>query len=107
MAVQRNMDPKKCPMPVQDPMVRRNNFDEVALGYTYEMAVNEAKRCLNCKNKPCTTGCPVRIDIPAFIERDANEDMEFVNNCKEMLCVSDENRKLISVGYDLGVADRD
>ncbi len=76
MALQRNMDPKKCPMPVQDPMVRRNNFDEVALGYTYEMAVNEAKRCLNCKNKPCTTGCPVQIDIPAFIERVANEDME-------------------------------
>ncbi len=76
MAVQRNMDPKKCPMPVQDPMVRRNNFDEVALGYTYEMAVNEAKRCLNCKHKPCTTGCPVQIDIPAFIERVANEDME-------------------------------
>ena len=76
MAVTRNMDPKKCPMPVQDPMVRRNNFDEVALGYTYEMAVNEAKRCLNCKNKPCTTGCPVQIDIPAFIERVANEDME-------------------------------
>ncbi len=76
MAIQRNMDPKKCPMPVQDPMVRRNNFDEVALGYTYEMAVNEARRCLNCKNKPCTTGCPVQIDIPAFIERVANEDME-------------------------------
>ncbi len=76
MAVQKNMDPKKCPMPVQDPMVRRNNFDEVALGYTYEMAVNEAKRCLNCKNKPCRTACPVQIDIPAFIERVANEDME-------------------------------
>jgi len=76
MAVQKNMDPKKCPMPVQDPMVRRNNFDEVALGYTYEMAVNEAKRCLNCKNKPCRSACPVQIDIPAFIERVANEDME-------------------------------
>ncbi len=76
MAIQRNMDPKKCPMPVQDPQVRRNNFNEVALGYTYEMAVNEAKRCLNCKNKPCTTACPVSIDIPAFIERVANEDME-------------------------------
>ena len=76
MAVQRNMDPKKCPMPVQDPMERRNNFDEVALGYTYEMAVNEAKRCLNCKNKPCRSACPVQIDIPAFIERVANEDME-------------------------------
>ncbi len=76
MAITRNMDPKKCPMPVQDPMERRNNFDEVALGYTYEMAVNEAKRCLNCKNKPCRSACPVQIDIPAFIERVANEDME-------------------------------
>ncbi len=76
MAVQRNMDLKRCPMPVQEPDVRKNNFDEVALGYTYEMAVNEAKRCLNCKNKPCRTACPVSIDIPAFIERVANEDME-------------------------------
>lgn len=72
----KNMDPKKCPMPVQDPEVRRNNFNEVALGYTYEMAVNEAKRCLNCKNKPCRSACPVSIDIPAFIEKVANEDME-------------------------------
>ncbi len=76
MAIQRNMNPKKCPMPVQDPQVRRNNFDEVALGYTYEMAVNEARRCLNCKNKPCRSACPVQIDIPAFIEKVANEDME-------------------------------
>ncbi len=76
MAFQRNTDPKKCPMPVQDPEVRKRNFDEVALGYTYEMAVSEARRCLNCKNKPCTTACPVSIDIPAFIERVANEDME-------------------------------
>ncbi len=76
MAIQKNMDPKKCPMPVQDPQIRRTNFNEVALGYTYEMAVNEAKRCLNCKNKPCRTACPVQIDIPAFIERVANEDME-------------------------------
>ena len=76
MAVQRNMDLKRCPMPVQNPDVRKNNFDEVALGYTYEMAVNEARRCLNCKNKPCRTACPVSIDIPAFIEKVANEDME-------------------------------
>ena len=76
MAVQRNMDPKKCPMPVQDPEVRRNNFNEVALGYTYEMAVTEARRCLNCPKKPCRSACPVSIDIPAFIERVANEDME-------------------------------
>ena len=76
MAIQRNMDPKKCPMPSQDPNVRNKNFEEVALGYTYEMAVNEARRCLNCKNKPCVSACPVAIDIPAFIERVANEDME-------------------------------
>ena len=76
MSIQRNMNPKKCPMPVQKPDIRKNNFNEVALGYTYEMAVEEAKRCLNCKNKPCTTACPVSINIPAFIERVANEDME-------------------------------
>lgn len=76
MPINRNNDPKKCPMPVQDPEIRKNNFEEVALGYTYEMAVNEARRCLNCKNKPCTTACPVSINIPAFIERIANEDME-------------------------------
>ena len=71
-----NMDPKKCPMPVQDPEVRNKNFNEVALGYTYDMAVNEAKRCLHCKNKPCVSGCPVGIDIPGFIAKVAEEDME-------------------------------
>ena len=76
MAVMRNMDPKKCPMPSQDPDIRNKNFDEVALGYTYEMAVNEAKRCLNCPKKPCVSACPVQIDIPAFIACVANEDME-------------------------------
>ncbi len=54
-------------MPVQAPDVRNKNFSEVALGYTEEQAIDEAKRCLNCKNKPCSTGCPVQIDIPAFI----------------------------------------
>ena len=73
---ERNMDMKKCPMPVQDLDVRNKNFDEVALGYTYEMAVNEARRCLNCPKKPCQSACPVQIDIPAFIERVANEDMD-------------------------------
>ena len=73
---ERNMDMNKCPMPVQDPDVRNKNFDEVALGYTYDMAVNEARRCLNCKNKPCVSACPVQINIPAFIERVANEDMD-------------------------------
>ena len=71
-----NMDFKKCPMPAQEPNVRNKNFEEVALGYTYDMAVNEAKRCLNCKHKPCVTGCPVQIDIPAFVAKVAEEDME-------------------------------
>ena len=71
-----NMDPKKCPMPVQEPEARIRNFSEVALGYTYDMAVGEARRCLNCKNKPCVSGCPVGIDIPAFIARVAAEDLE-------------------------------
>ena len=71
-----NMDPKKCPMPVQEPDVRNKNFDEVALGYTYEMAVNEAQRCLNCKNRPCVEGCPVAVQIPDFIACVAKEDME-------------------------------
>ena len=72
----RNMDPKRCPMPAQDPNVRNRNFDEVATGYTYEMAVNEARRCLNCPKKPCVSACPVQIDIPAFIACVANEDLE-------------------------------
>ena len=71
-----NMEPKKNPMPVQDAYARICNFDEVALGYTYETAVEEAKRCLNCKHKPCVSGCPVEIDIPAFIAKVAEEDME-------------------------------
>ena len=76
MATVRNMTPKKTEMPVQDPMVRNRNFSEVALGYTPEMAVNEAKRCLNCPKKPCTTKCPVGIDIPAFIAKVSEEDFE-------------------------------
>lgn len=64
----RNMDPKKMPMPEQDPKVRAANFNEVALGYTDEMAVNEAMRCLQCKNQPCVKGCPVNVQIPEFIE---------------------------------------
>ena len=71
-----NMDPKKCPMPTQDPNVRNKNFEEVALGYTAEMAVNEAKRCVHCKNKPCQTGCPVGIDIPEFIGHVAEGNFE-------------------------------
>ena len=71
-----NLDPKKCPMPSQDPNVRNKNFQEVALGYTAEMAVNEAKRCLNCPKKPCVEGCPVSIKIPEFIQKIAAEDFE-------------------------------
>ncbi len=59
--------PKKHEMPTQAPEVRARNFDEVALGYTEEVAIAEAQRCLNCKNMPCVTGCPVNIKIPDFI----------------------------------------
>ncbi len=62
-----NMSPNKNPMPVQDPLVRNCNFQEVALGYSEEAAIDEAKRCLNCKNRPCVEGCPVRVHIPEFI----------------------------------------
>ncbi len=62
-----NMDPKKNPMPSQDPLVRNKNFKEVALGYSAETAIDEAKRCLNCKHKPCVSGCPVNVMIPDFI----------------------------------------
>ena len=57
------------PMPSQDPKVRAHNFEEVALGYTEETALMEATRCLSCKNMPCVSGCPVNINIPAFIEK--------------------------------------
>ena len=76
MASKFNLGPKKCPMPSQDPNVRNKNFQEVALGYTAEMAVNEAKRCLNCPKKPCVEGCPVSIKIPEFIQKIAAEDFE-------------------------------
>ena len=71
-----NMSLKKCPMPHQLPDVRNKNFDEVALGYTEQMAIEEATRCLNCKHKPCVSACPVHVNIPAFIERVANGDFE-------------------------------
>lgn len=67
-----NMSLKKNPMPSQEPDVRNKNFLEVALGYTEEMAVDEAQRCLNCKNSPCVKGCPVAIHIPQFIKEVAN-----------------------------------
>ena len=64
-----NMSLKKNPMPSQDPKVRARNFEEVALGYTKEMAIDEAERCLNCKKPVCVDGCPVGIAIPSFIQR--------------------------------------
>ena len=70
----KNMSPKKVAMPEQDPNVRNKNFKEVALGYTPEMAMEEATRCLNCKNKPCVSGCPVNVRIPEFIEKVAAGD---------------------------------
>ncbi|MBP3301078.1 MAG: NADPH-dependent glutamate synthase [Clostridia bacterium] len=71
-----NMNPNRNPMPTQDPAVRARNFDEVALGYTEEMALDEAKRCLNCKNAPCVTGCPVKIRIPEFLAKIRDKDYE-------------------------------
>ena len=73
-----NMSNVKNPMPVQDPIERGKNFEEVALGYSEEMAIDEAQRCLNCKHKPCMQGCPVNVRIPEFI--------------KEILCISEHHK---------------
>jgi len=70
------IDPKKHEMPTQDPKVRAHNFKEVALGYTKEIAIEEAKRCLNCKNRPCVSGCPVNVNIPDFISEIKNGNFE-------------------------------
>ncbi len=66
--------PKKNPMPAQDAVLRSKNFNEVATGYSAETAVAEAKRCLQCKNEPCRQGCPVEVDIPAFLKLAADGD---------------------------------
>ena len=71
-----NMTLTKNAMPTQDPKVRARNFYEVALGYTEETAIDEANRCLNCKNMPCVSGCPVKIHIPAFISKIKEGDFE-------------------------------
>ncbi|MDE5861916.1 MAG: NADPH-dependent glutamate synthase, partial [Ruminococcus sp.] len=71
-----NMSLKKNEMPVQNPETRNRNFKEVALGYTEEQAIDEAKRCLHCKNKPCVSGCPVQINIPDFIAQVADGNFE-------------------------------
>lgn len=74
MAVNKQME--KTPMPEQPAVERAANFDEVALGYTADMAMNEAARCLHCKNRPCVSGCPVNVQIPDFIAKIAEGDFE-------------------------------
>ena len=71
-----NMRMDKNPMPEQDPQVRKRNFDEVSLGYTEEMAIDEAKRCLNCRDPHCRMGCPVSVRIPEFIAKVAAGDFD-------------------------------
>lgn len=71
-----DMSLTKTPMPEQNPQIRARNFDEVTLGYTKEMAMKEAGRCLNCKHKPCVAGCPVSVRIPEFIEEVAKGNFE-------------------------------
>ena len=71
-----NMSLKKNPMPSQEPQVRAHNFNEVATGYTEETALDEALRCLSCKNMPCVSGCPVNIHIPEFIAKIKEGDFE-------------------------------
>ncbi len=71
-----NMSKVKVPIPEQDPKVRARNFEEVTLGYTPEMAIEEAQRCLNCKHKPCVSGCPVGVRIPEFIAETAKGNFE-------------------------------
>jgi len=86
------MSQKKVPMPEQDPNIRNKNFSEVSLGYTPEMAIEEATRCLNCKNKPCAAGCPVCVRIPEFITRVAAGEFEEAfdiiktTNCLPAVC---------------------
>jgi glutamate synthase (NADPH/NADH) small chain len=75
-----NMSLKKVDMPQQDPEIRSGNFEEVALGYSDEMAIEEAQRCLNCKTKPCVAGCPVNVQIPEFIKLVEEGDFEGAYN---------------------------
>ena len=75
-----NMSLTRNPMPTQDAKVRGHNFDEVALGYSEETAMDEAMRCLNCKNMPCVDGCPVKIRIPEFIGKIKEGDFEPLNH---------------------------
>jgi glutamate synthase (NADPH) small chain len=109
---------KREPMPRQDPKIRVKNFDEVALGYTKEQAKEEASRCLQCKKRPCTGGCPVNVDIPEFIKAIRDENMpEAVDALKrknalpgicgrvcpqetqcEIVCTLEKNRAPVAIG---------
>ena len=71
-----NMSLKKNEMPTQEPEIRAKNYKEVALGYSEKAALDEAARCLNCKNMPCVSGCPVNIEIPHFIKKITESDYE-------------------------------
>ena len=68
--------PTRTPMPTQAPAERIRNFEEVSYGYTKELALQEAQRCLNCKAKPCVAGCPVNIDIPNFISKICEDKLD-------------------------------
>ena len=87
-----NLQTTKTPMPEQEANVRNGNFLEVALGYTLEQAQNEAQRCLNCKNKPCVSGCPVGIPIPDFLAKVAEGDIaaayEILSNANALPAIS-------------------
>ena len=97
-----NMSPTKVPMPQQDPNVRNKNFEEVATGYTAEMAMEEATRCINCKNRPCMTGCPVNVPIPGFIEQVAAGNFE-----KAYEIITSENaHRRISARVSVSVVSR-
>jgi len=87
-----NMSPKKVPIPEQKPEERIKNFNEVALGYTPEQAVQESLRCLQCKTRPCVAGCPVSVMIPEFLKKVSEGDFEeayrllIKENCLPAVC---------------------
>ena len=87
-----NMQMTKTPMPEQDPQVRNANFLEVAQGYTLEQAMNEAQRCIHCKNPACVSGCPVGIPIPDFLAKVAEGDIaaayEILSNANALPAIS-------------------
>src|SRR4030042_3765374 len=88
MAEKKKLNLNRIDMPRQAPFIRRRNFKEVALGYTAEMAVKEASRCLNCKKAMCVKGCPVEIDIPDFISKIAAGDFAgAIKKIKEKNCL--------------------